>query len=72
MYESDLCDMSHRQLVATLSSLRLAHEDAIWDVEEAELIIEVREELRRRGFSPLFLNGLLDGSVEYPLSKAAG
>ncbi len=71
MFESNLCDMTHGQLVATLSSLLCHHEDARWDVEDAELIFEVREELRRRGLSPRLLNGLLGRSVEFPLSKAA-
>ena len=71
MFERDLRDMSQGQLVVILTALRSHHEDAAWDVEDAELIIEIREELDRRGFSP-FPDRSRRGPAESPLSKAAG
>jgi len=71
MFESDLRDMKPGQLVVILTALRSHHEDAAWDVEDAELIIEIREELSRRGFSP-FPDSSHRGPVEFPQSKAVG
>jgi hypothetical protein len=71
MFENDLHDMSHRELVAMLIALRRHVEDATWRVEDAELIVEIREELGLRGFTSQELIELLDDPAELPLSKAA-
>ncbi len=50
MYEADLTDMSLDEIVEVLTGLRHRFEHSPWRVEDAELVVEIREELILRGY----------------------